>query len=349
MRAAIFRAHGPIENLEIADVPAPTPRPGEVLVRVRAAALNHLDLSVREGLPGLKLEMPHIGGSDVAGEVEAPVAGVDGWRAGQHVVINPGLWCGVCEFCLRGEESMCVRYRILGEHVGGGLAEYVAVPAANLYRIPDDYPFDQAAAAPLVFMTAWRALLTQGRLRPGESVLILGASGGVASAAIQIAKFAGAKVFAASRTEEKRRQALDLGADEVVDSSEDFAEDIRARTNKRGVDVVLENVGAATWDRSVRSVTRGGRVVTYGATTGPKVEIDLRPMFWKQYTLVGSTMANRAEAATVLRLVFWERRFRPIVDRVLSLEEIQVAHRLLEAGEQFGKIVLTPSFLHAQA
>ncbi len=160
MRAAIFRTHGPIENLEIADVPAPTPRPGEVLVRVRAAALNHLDLSVREGLPGLKLEMPHIGGSDVAGEVEAPGAGVDGWRAGQHVVINPGLWCGVCEFCLRGEESMCVRYRIVGEHVGGGLAEYVVVPAANLYRIPDDYPFDQAAAAPLVFMTAWRALLT---------------------------------------------------------------------------------------------------------------------------------------------------------------------------------------------
>jgi len=193
-----------------------------------------------------------------------------------------------------------------------------------------------------VFMTAWRALLTQGRLRPGESVLILGAGGGVASAAIQIARFAGAKVYAASRSEAKRRQALDLGADEVVDSTEDFAEAIRARTAKRGVDLVLENIGAATWNRSMRAVTRGGRVVAYGATSGPTVELDLRAMFWKQYAVIGSTMANRAEAEKVLRLVFWERRFRPVVDRVLPLGEIQAAHRLLESGEQFGKVVLTP-------
>lgn len=342
MRAAIFRAHGPIENLEIADLPTPAPAAGEVLLRVRAAALNHLDLHVREGLPGLKLDMPHIGGADIAGEVEAVGRGADGWREGQHVVVNPGLWCGACEFCRMGEESMCARFGIIGEHVRGGFAEYAVVPAVNLVRIPDDYPFDQAAAAPLVFMTAWRALLTQGRLRPGESVLILGAGGGVASAAIQIAKFAGAKVYAASRSEAKRRQALDLGADEVLDSAADFAEEIRARTGKRGVDLVLENVGAATWDRSMRTVTRGGRVVTYGATSGAKVEIDVRPMFWKQYAVIGSTMASRAETETVLRLLFWERRFRPIVDRVLPLAEIQAAHRLLESAEQFGKVVLTP-------
>ncbi len=342
MKAAIFRSHGPIENLEVADVPTPTPGPGDVLVRVRAVALNHLDLSVREGLPGLKLELPHIGGSDIAGEIEAVGVNVEGWREGQHVVINPGLWCGVCEFCKQGEESLCVRYRIIGEHVRGGLADYAVIPTKNLIRIPDHYPFEQAAAAPLVFMTAWRALLTQGRLRPGDSALILGAAGGVASAAIQIAKFAGARVYAASRTDEKRRQALDLGADEVLDSAEDFAADLRSRTGKRGVDLVLENVGAATWERSLRAVAKGGRVVTYGATTGPNVQLDLRRLFWNQFAIIGSTMANRAETETVLRLVFHERRFQPVVDRVLPLSEVQGAHRLLEAGDQFGKIVLVP-------
>ena len=342
MKAAIFRSHGPIENLEIVDVPTPAPGPGEVLVRVRAVALNHLDLSVRNGLPGLKLELPHIGGSDIAGEIEAVGVNVEGWREGQHVVINPGLWCGVCEFCKQGEESLCVKYKLIGEHVRGGLADYAVVPSNNLIRIPDHYPFEQAAAAPLVFMTAWRALLSQGRLRPGDSALILGAGGGVASAAIQIARFAGARVYAASRTDEKRRQALDLGADEVLDSAEDFAADIRSRTAKRGVDLVLENVGAATWERSLRAVAKGGRVVTYGATTGPNVPLDLRRLFWNQFAIIGSTMANRAETETVLRLVFHERRFQPVVDRVLPLAEIQAAHRLLEAGDQFGKIVLVP-------
>ncbi len=342
MKAALFRKHGPVENLEVGDVPTPTPGPGEVLVRVRAAALNHLDLHVRAGIPGLKLDLPHIGGSDIAGEIEAAGVGVEGWREGQHVVVNPGLWCGQCEFCREGEESLCVNFRIIGEHVRGGLAEYVVVSANNLFRIPDHYPFEQAAAVPLVFMTAWRALIGQGRLRPGESVMILGAGGGVGSAAIQIAKFAGAKVYAASRTEEKRRQALDLGADEVLDSSDDFARDLWTRTGKRGVDIVLENVGAATWDRSLRCVVKGGRIVTYGATTGPMVQIDLRPLFWKQYAIIGSTMANRAEAETVLRLLFYDRRFQPVVDRVLPLSEIQTAHRLLELGEQFGKIVLVP-------
>ena len=342
MKAAIFREHGPIENLEVADIPTPEPGPGQVLVRVRAAALNHLDLWVREGIPGLKLALPHVGGSDIAGEIEAVGADVEGWRVGEHVVVNPALWCGGCEFCHKGEESLCVRFRILGEHVPGGLAEFVAVSQDNLFRIPDDYPLDRAAAVPLVFMTAWRALIGQGQLRAGHSVLILGAGGGVASAAIQIAKLAGATVYAASRSEEKRRQARDLGADEVLDSNADFAREVWARTNKRGVDLVLENVGAATWERSLRSVAKGGRIVTYGATTGPRVQLDLRPLFWKQYLIVGSTMASRAETELVFRLVFHEGRLKPVVDRVLPLEEIQLAHRLLERGEQFGKIVLVP-------
>ena len=342
MKAAIFRSHGPIENLEIAEMSTPVLGPNDVLVRVRAAALNHLDLWTRAGIPGLKLELPHIGGSDIAGEIEALGVSVGGWREGQHVVVNPSLWCGRCEFCRMGEESLCVDFRILGEHVRGGFAEYVVVSADNLFGIPDHVSFQEAAAVPLVFLTAWRALITQGQLRPGQSALILGAGGGVASAAIQIAKLAGARVYAASRSEDKRRHALDLGADEVLDSNEDFSREIRSATGKRGVDVVLESVGAATWERSLRSVARGGRVVVYGATSGPEVQVDLRPLFWKQYHIVGATMANRAEAERVLRLVFHERRLQPVVDRVLPLAEIQVAHRLLESGEQFGKIVLVP-------
>lgn len=342
MKAAVFHQHGPIENLQYADVPPPVPGPNEVLVRVRAVALNHLDLFVREGIPGINLTFPHIGGSDIAGEVEALGTAVTGWREGERVAINPALWCGVCEYCVAGEESLCVKFQIIGEHVPGGAAEYIAVGSDHLFRIPDDYPFEQAAAAPLVFMTAWRAVITQGALRAGQSILILGAGGGVATAAIQIAKAAGATVYAASRAAAKREQAQQLGADVVLDSSADFGRDIWKATNKRGVDVVLENVGAATWDRALRCVAKGGRVVTYGATSGPHVQLDLRHLYWRQYSIIGATMASRREFNTVMRLVFWERRFQPIVDRVLPLREIQQAHRALESGAQFGKIVLLP-------
>jgi NADPH:quinone reductase-like Zn-dependent oxidoreductase len=216
------------------------------------------------------------------------------------------------------------------------------VSSDNLFRIPDDYPFEQAAAAPLVYMTAWRSLMTQGQLRTGNSVLVLGAGGGVATAAIQIARLAGAKVFATSRDDAKRQRALELGADHVLDSNADFGKEIRTLTNRRGVDIVLENVGAATWDRALRSVAKGGYVVVYGATSGPQVQMDLRPLFWNQFHIVGATMANRREFNTVMRLVFWERKLQPIVDRVLPLAEIRSAHEALEAGEQFGKIVLRP-------
>ena len=341
MKAAIIRAHGPIENLEIADMPMPVAGPGEVLIRVRAVALNHLDLFVREGMPGIKLTFPHIGGSDIAGEIAALGPGVTGWREGEHVVVNPGLWCGVCEFCVAGEESLCVKFQLLGEHTTGGLSEFFAVRADHLFRIPDDYPWAQAAAAPLVYMTAWRALITQGQLRPGQSVLVLGAGGGVATAAIQIARLTGATVYAASRDAAKRERAIALGAHVALDSAADFGKEVRALTARRGVDVVLENVGEATWPRALRSVAKGGYVVVYGATSGPMVQMDLRHLFWNQYHIVGATMANRREFNAVMRLVFTERVLEPIVDRALPLEQIQAAHRALEHGEQFGKIVLT--------
>ncbi len=342
MKAAFFHQHGPIENLEYGDLPTPMPGPNEVLVRVRAVALNRLDLFTRAGIPGLNLRFPHIGGSDIAGEIAAVGVGVAGWREGERVVVNPALWCGACEFCIAGEESLCVKFRIIGEHVPGGAAEYLVVSTMHLFRIPDDYPFEEAAAAPLVYMTAWRALMTQAQLRAGQSILILGAGGGVATAAIQIARLAGAKVYAASRDEAKRQRARELGADEVLDSAADFGKQVRALTNKRGVDVVLENVGAATWDRALRAVAKGGHVVVYGATSGPQVQLDLRPLFWNQYRIVGATMANRREFNTVMRLVFWERKLQPVVDRVLPLAHIQEGHRALESGQQFGKIVLTP-------
>ena len=342
MKAGFFRQHGGPEVLEYGDLAEPVAGPDEVLVRVRAAALNQLDLFVREGLPGLKLQFPHIGACDIAGEVAATGEAVSGWSEGERVIVNPSMWCGQCEFCVAGEESLCDSYGIIGEHMTGGAAEYIAVPARNLRRIPADFPFEQAAAVPLVWMTAWRALIGQAGLRAGQSVLIMGAGGGVASAAIQIARYAGATVYAASRSDEKLAQAKTLGADHTVRSDGEFGREIWRMTGKRGVDVVLENVGAATWEQSVRVLAKGGTLVTYGATTGPIVSIDLRKLFWRQFAIVGSTMSNNREFETVMRLVFDERRFKPVVDRAFPLSQIRAAHEYLASGEQFGKVVLIP-------
>ena len=341
MKAAVFFEHGGIDRLQMADVPPPAVGPGDVLVRVHHVALNHLDLFVREGIPGLNLKLPHIGGSDVAGVVAEVGPQVVGVQVGQRVVINPSLWCGHCEACIRGEHPLCDTFGILGEHAPGGAAEYVAVPARNILPIPDSLDFPEAAASPLVFVTAWRALMTQAQLRAGETILILGASGGVASAAIQIARLAGAYVYAVTSTAEKADAARALGADEIIDrTTSDFSREIWQRTRKRGVDVVLENTGAATWKGSLRAVRKGGRIVTYGATTGPMGETDIRIIFWKQPFIIGSTMGSQAEFNTVMRLVF-QGRLKPVVDRVLPLKEIQAGHRLLEEGQQFGKIVLS--------
>jgi NADPH:quinone reductase-like Zn-dependent oxidoreductase len=341
MRAARFHRHGGPDVVCIEQVPRPEPRPGEVVIDVRAAAMNHLDLWVRRGLP-IETTMPHIGGSDVAGTVAELGAGVEGWQVGERVVVNPILFCGTCEFCVRGQESLCRRFRILGEHTDGGFAEAVAVPASALHRLPDDYPFDRAAALPVSYQTAWRALVHQAAVRPGEEVLLLGASGGTAIAALQVARLIGARIFAVTSGEENVERVRALGADVVYDRERvDFSKEIRRDTDRRGVDVVVENVGEATWGASLRSLAPGGRLVTYGATSGPHGDTDLRLVFWRQLRIIGSTMASRAEFSEMLRVAL-RGRIEPVVDRVMPLEEARAAHERLEAGEQFGKIVLIP-------
>jgi NADPH:quinone reductase-like Zn-dependent oxidoreductase len=347
MRAAIFSEFGGPEVLRLAEVETPVPGRGEVLVRVRAAALNHLDLWVRRKLP-FDVTMPHIGGSDIAGEVAGLGDGVSGVAIGTRVVINPSLGCGQCEWCRAGEEPLCVDYKIIGEHVQGGFAEYVCAPAANLFPIPDGFSFEQAAAAPLVFLTAWRALTTRARLQKGETVLVTGASGGVASAAVQIAKYLGARVYAVTTTENVDRVRA-LGADVVYDRNaiaslnegNDYFKKLFSDTGKRGVDVVIDSVGEATWSSNVRALARGGRMVVYGATTGFRADLDLRVVFWKQIEVIGTTMANRSEFEEVMRLVF-SGALKPVVDVVLPLDQIRAAHERLEAGEHFGKIVVVP-------
>jgi NADPH:quinone reductase-like Zn-dependent oxidoreductase len=314
--------------------------PEDVLVRVGAAALNHLDLWVRRGLP-VETTMPHIGGADIAGVVAALGARVTGVAAGARVVVNPTLSCGACPACQRGDEPLCDRFRIIGEHTQGGFAEYVSVPATNLLPIPDDYPIERAAAAPLAFLTAWRGLITRGRLRRGETALITGASGGVATAALQIARHAGARVIALTTAEHAERVRA-LGADTVVDRArEDFGRELWLATDKRGADVVFDSVGQVLWRTCLRTLARGGRLVTYGATTGPAGETDIRLVFWKQLEIVGTTMAGRAEFETVMELVF-SGRLEPVVDTVLPLERAAEAHEHLERGEHFGKVVLVP-------
>lgn len=340
MKALIFRNHGDLDTLEYADTPEPVVGPHEALIHVKAAALNHLDLWVRRGIPGLRLPLPHIGGSDLAGIVIAVGEDVPTNWIGQRVLVNPALSCGTCHFCLAGQQCMCPRFRILGEHTPGGFAEYTVAPALNLHPIPDDYPLTQAAAAPLVFQTAWRALITQAQLRAGESILIIGAGGGVATAAIQIARHAGAYIYAVTSSPEKEQRALALGAHETINYREtDFAKEIWRRTDKLGVDIVLENVGPSTWTSSIRALKPGGRLVTYGATTGRIAETDLNLLFWKQIHLIGSTMATYTEFADVMHLIL-NRQLHPVIDRILPLHQGREAHRILETGEQFGKIVL---------
>jgi NADPH:quinone reductase-like Zn-dependent oxidoreductase len=341
MKALTFNEHGGIEKLHIADLPKPMIGADDVLINVKASALNRLDLFVREGLPGLKLPMPHIPGSDGAGVVVEIGANVRGLQVGQRVTINPGLSCGACEFCLAGEQSLCGDFKILGEHCAGTAAEFVRVPAVNVLPIPDDFPFEQAAAAPLVFLTAWRALMSRARVRAGEDVLILGAGGGASTAAIQIAKKAGARVLVTSSSDAKLQKAKDLGADVLINySTQEWDREVYKLTNKRGVDVVFESVGAVVWLKAIRALRRGGRLVTIGATTGPNPPEEIRQIFWKQVDILGSTMSNQREFHEVMKLVL-RGELKPVIDCVLPLERAQDAYARLASGEQFGKIVLT--------
>jgi len=342
MKAAYFEQHGGTDRILYGELPDPVPGAGEVRVRVRAVALNHLDLWTLRGLPGLELELPHIGGSDVAGLVEMLGPGVKGPEPGQPVCVNPALWCGECEWCFAGEHPLCPRFRILGEHVRGGMAELAVVPARNLYPIPAGFPFEVAAAAPLVYQTAWRALRTRAGLREGETILVTGASGGVSTAAIQIAKWVGATVYAVTSGPDNVRRVGELGADVVIDRlEEDFSKRVWVETGKRGVDVVLDGVGEAMWPGCLRALAPAGRMVAYGATSGPRGEVDIRRMFWRQIAVLGSTMGNRQEFEQAMGLVL-AGELEPVVDDVWPLSRAREAYERLERGEVFGKLVLAP-------
>ena len=342
MKAAVFSEHGGPDVLRYTEVAEPKINPTEVLVRVRACALNHLDLWVRQGLPGIKIPMPHIPGSDIAGEVAKVGEMVTRVKVGQRVVLAPGISCGQCAACSAGADNRCRKYTIFGYMVDGGCAEYVKSPEVNVIPIPDSLAFDEAAAVPLVFLTAWHMLFTRAHLQPGEDVLVIGAGSGVGSAAIQIAKLVDARVIATAGSDEKLKKAKELGADEVIHhGKQNIADEVKRLTDRRGVDVVFEHVGVATWDMSLASLANDGRLVTCGATTGYEARLDLRHVFSRQLTILGSYMGSRAELYDVLKLV-GQRKLRGVIDRVLPLAQCAHAHELLERREQFGKIVLNP-------
>jgi NADPH:quinone reductase-like Zn-dependent oxidoreductase len=340
MKAVIMSEHGGPEVLRYTEVPNPTIEPNEVLVRVRACALNHLDIWVRGGLPGVSIPMPHILGSDIAGEVAQVGAQVAGVQIGERVLLCPGISCGHCPQCFAGNDSQCRQYTLFGYMVDGGYAEYVRSPAVNVIPIPHGLSYEQAAAVPLVFLTAWHMLIARAALKPAEDVLILGAGSGVGSAAIQIAKVTGARVIATAGSEEKLAKARGLGADDVIlHSKQDIAVEVKRLTNRRGVDVVFEHVGQTTWEQSIRSLAVGGRLVTCGATTGYEGKIDIRYLFTRHLSIFGSYMGSKAELFSVLELV-GRGLLKPVIDTIMPLAQAAGAHKHLESREQFGKIVL---------
>lgn len=342
MRAVVFDAHGGPEMLRLAEMPDPEPGPGEAVVRVGACGVNWLDVILRRGETPGKPALPHVPGSEVAGEVVALGAGVSGVQVGDRVAVAPYLFCGTCEYCLRGQESLCLRGDILGLMSQGGYAEYVRVPARSLVPLPPNLSFEDGAALGLSALTAYHMLITRARLSPGETVLVLAAGSGVGSAAIQIARLAGARVIATAGSPEKLAKARELGAEAVIDHrQQDIAQEVRRLTGKRGVDVVFEHVGQATWDQSVAALARGGRLVTCGSLTGPDGRVNIWTLFAKELSLIGSYGGSRGELRTVLELAS-RGALRPVIHAVHPLEEAAAAHRTVEAREQFGKLVLRP-------
>lgn len=340
MKAVVLYEHGSRDVLRYEEIPTPEPKAGEVQVRVRACALNHLDIWVRRGLPGLKLQYPHILGADIAGEVAKVGEGVKGLNPGDRVLISPGVSCGKCAMCLSGRDNLCREYHILGEGVKGGYAEYIVVPQQNILPFPDGMSFEEASAIPLVFLTAWHMMVKRGNLKPGETVFITAAGSGVSTAAIQIAKAMGAYVIAGASTEEKLKKARELGADETINySREDIPARIKELTGKRGVDMIVDHTGIANWDKNLASLAWGGRIVICGCTSGYQAGVDLRHIFFKQLSIIGSTMGSKGDLFEVLELV---KRgvLKPVVYTVLPLQEAKEAHRILEEREVIGKVVL---------
>jgi len=340
VKALFFEKHGGTDRLLFGDRPLPEPGPGEVRVRLRTAALNHLDLFVLGGMPGVPIELPHIGGADGAGVVETVGVGVEGVEPGIEVVFDPGLSCGRCEFCRRGEQSLCVRFGVLGEHNDGTFAEAVVVAADSLAPRPGHLSWEESAAFGLTYLTAWRMLITRGGLRPGESVLIHGIGGGVSLACLQLAKLMGARVLVTSRSQEKLDRAANLGADDVLPADDQVAREVRARTGRRGVDIVVDSVGEATWMQSIKAAGKGGRILTCGATSGPNPAEEIRLIFWNQLSIIGSTMGSREDWRQLVSAVA-AHELRPIVDSVFPLAEGRTAYERMERAEQFGKIVLS--------
>lgn len=341
MKAVLFQQHGGPEVLEYTEFPEPQPGPGEVQVRLRASALNRLDLWVREGWPGIKLEYPHIPGADGAGDISAVGEGVANLQVGDRVVINSNLSCGDCRFCYAGKQNMCRDWHLLGETIRGTYAEFVVVPATNVVPLPKGFDYHAAAGAGLVFHTAWHSLIVRGQLRPGETVLVVGASGGVNTACIQLAKITGAKVYVIGSSTQKLALAESLGADELIDRSkeENWSKAVYKLTDRMGVDVVVDNVGAGSIPLSMRAARKGGRILTVGNTAGPKFEIDNRYVFGKHLSILGSSMGTLDDFAKVMGLVF-EGRLKAVLDRQYPLEEARFAHEFLQANEQMGKITL---------
>ena len=347
MKALVLAGHGDLSMLRVSDVPPPTiQRPGGVRVALTAAALNHVDLFTMNGFPGLALDFPHILGGDGAGVVDAVADDVENVRPGDKVFFNPGISCYACEMCLAGEHSLCLRYKLMGEHLPGTLAEYVVVPHQNVARIPippEPHPpvsWEEAAAFSLVTLTAWRMLTTRAQARPGEVVLIWGIGGGVSSVALSVAKLLGAFVIATSSSDEKLEIASEMGADATLNHAEvDVATEVRKLTDKRGADIVVDNVGEATWERSLRALGKRGRLVTCGCTTGPMAITDVRRLFWNQYDIMGSTMGSAAEYREVVRML-GQGKLRPRVDSTFPLEDGVAAFDRLRDGKQMGKIVV---------
>ena len=343
MRALTIDAHGGLDELKFRDdLPVPElASDDDVRVRVRAAALNHLDLWVVEGVPGVRITPQWVLGSDCAGVVDAIGPAVTNVSIGDHVVLNPGVSDRTCEYCLTGDNPLCLKYGILGEHRPGVLADFVVVPAANVHAIPADLNFSTAAAFPLATLTAWRMVVSRAQVTATDQVLIRGIGGGVALASLQIAKSIGARVWVTSGSDAKLERARVLGADETINHhTTDVAKDVRARTGKRGVDVVIDCVGEATWSSSLGSLGKRGRIVTCGGTSGPRLETDVRRLFWNQWTIMGSTMGSDAEFAAIVGKLR-EGRLHPPVDSEFPLEEGRRAFERLQSGQQFGKVVVT--------
>ncbi|KPK89835.1 hypothetical protein AMJ80_09215 [bacterium SM23_31] len=342
MKAVRFHEHGDISVLKYEDVGTPKISPDEVLVQVKACALNHLDIFVREGIPGIKIPLPHIGGSDVAGIVAEKGSLVNNVKVGDNVLTAPGIGCGMCQACLEGRDNNCRKYTLIGYLIDGGYAEYVKIPARNAIPIPGKLDFSEAAAIPLVFLTAWHMLVTRAKIRTGETVLIHSAGSGVGSAGIQIAKLFGAHVITTASNEKKLKKAKTLGADETINYvKEDFYASLKNITGRRGVDIVFEHVGSATMEKSILSLAVNGRLVTCGATTGYKANVDLRYVFARQLTIYGSYMGGIGELLEVLKF-FPTGQLKPVIDKQFSLQEAARAQLYMTERRQFGKIILNP-------